>query len=137
MFALLLACGTQEAAVAIPMTSPAALTFEEGPLLADTAALRAWLEAGGSRVVLVPVHLGVDALALTDAHIGALPVRLDDTALGVSLHDRVRGVCSGATCTILVEGRWGALMGGEGDTLAVTRFVGLADPAITKAQGAR
>lgn len=137
MLSLLLACATQEAAVAGPMTPPSALTFEDGPLVADTAALRAWLVAGGARTVLVPVQVRVDALGVGDARIGALPVRLDDTALGVALHDRVRQACPDATCAILVEGRWGAVLGAEGDTLAVTRFVGLADPAEVRARGAR
>ena len=138
MLPLFLACATQEAAVAGPMTPAAAIEFEDGPLVADTAALREWLEAGGDRLVLVPVRVQVDALGITAAHLGELPVRLDDSALGVALLDRVRQACPAASCTVLLEARWGALVGGAGaDTLAVMRFVGAADSSVVRARGAR
>jgi hypothetical protein len=139
-----------ETAVARPLTADPPLAVEDGPAVADPAALLAWLEAGGARRVQLPVvltfapsRLGVAAAAVGAAP-GALPVRLDDAALGVALLDHARRLCpEGPTCAVWLEGRWGARdlaaeLGappGPAHGFTVLRVLGPADAAATHARG--
>lgn len=108
-----------------PIELPA---FEPGPPLQPAADLRAWLEKesrapdGQRRRFRLPVtlrfaegRLGVAGGALGSAP-DAITVALDDSALGVSLSDRARVVCSkeGAECTLWLVGYWGPLIQAPG-----------------------
>lgn len=98
--------------------------FTRGPALAPVEGLKAWLAAqrrddGHPRLVRVPVVMDCDGLGQPrNARVGGLPVALDDSALGISLADRVRQACPGAaTCHAWLEGLW------DGDRIKVRRFV--------------
>lgn len=69
-------------------------------------------------------------------------LRLDDTALGISLRDRLRGACGDEDrCVVLLSGRFGygsALLGGDGPTFSVLAFHGaLPADASPTAEAAR
>jgi len=85
------------------------LTFTRGPALSPPDALRAWLEQQGDRTVRLPVTLVLEAPhRIASARVGELPVTLDDSALGISLVDRLRQACPGqGECRVRLEGRWG------------------------------
>jgi hypothetical protein len=101
-------------------------------------ALVAWLtrnggqrDVGSAPVLKLPVVITMDAdrLGITGARLGAdggIALKLDDTALGIALVDRVRQKCKGDTpsCRVWLEGRWRALDGDVGQ-VQVTRFAGL------------
>lgn len=90
-----------------PMVGYVEKAKEQGPKLTPTAPLEAWLEASKGRVVRVPLSVRVEVLA-REVKLGELPVKVDDSALGVSFDDRVRSACKGETvaCRVWVEGRW-------------------------------
>jgi hypothetical protein len=89
-----------------------------GPSLADAAAVRAWLRAcaaaGVSVRVPVVVECGPAGVRMGHARIGteagALRADLDDTALGMSLEDHLRGAGAsfdgGGGGVAIVDGRW-------------------------------
>lgn len=99
-------------------------------------ALLSWLDAhggtpdiGAAPVLKLPVTItwGDQRLTLAGATLGGeggLALKLDDTALGISLKDRARNKCpkDSPSCRILIEGRWRGLEGEVG-TIQVTRFV--------------
>ena len=85
-----------------PLTAYVEQAKEPGPKLAPEAALVAWLEGAGDAVLRLPLTI-VDQ----GARLGSLAVEVDDTALGISLADRVRQACPGGRpCRVWVEGRW-------------------------------
>lgn len=85
------------------MTSYVEKAKEKGPALDPPEALKAWLDDGGDSVVRVPLTVQKSV----DARIGSLRVEVDDSALGVSLADRLRMACANEKkCTAWVEGRW-------------------------------
>ena len=97
-------------------------------------ALVAWLDRnggprdiGGQATLKLPVAVTMDAdrLGITGAALGALAVKLDDTALGIALKDRVRQKCpaDAPTCRVWIEGTWRGVSGDVGQ-IQVTRFVG-------------
>ena len=97
-------------------------------------ALVAWLDRnggprdiGGQATLKLPVAVTMDAdrLGITGATLGALAVKLDDTALGIALKDRVRQKCppDATTCRVWLEGTWRGVSGDVGQ-IQVTRFVG-------------
>ncbi|MDP2304938.1 MAG: hypothetical protein Q8P18_02810 [Pseudomonadota bacterium] len=142
-----------EPTVATPLTPPPARTFDDGPAVADPAAVLTWLDAGRGRRVQLPVVVQFDdqhRLAVTGASIGAggVPLKLDDTAMGIALIDQLRTLCPpGPACTVWLEGTWGPLMEGMPDfgtdagparhDFAVRRVVGLADATATQVRGER
>jgi len=99
-------------------------TFVDGPTIDPPAKLLEWLEktaaAEPSRRIRLPVvvrftnqhrigldggHIGVSAAVTPDA----IQVSLDDTAMGISLLDRVRGACPDekeTSCAVWLEGTW-------------------------------
>ncbi|MGV3624593.1 MAG: hypothetical protein ACO1OB_27485 [Archangium sp.] len=90
---------------------------EKGPPVEPVDALKAWLEASGDRVVRVPLTVTKTPPSDVDARIGSMPVEVDDSALGISLAERVRMACAEEkTCTVWVEGRW------RGGALKVIHF---------------
>lgn len=139
-----------------PMTPEPERTFEEGPPIADAAALLGWLEGTGKRRVRLPVVVAFEPLGVRRAWVGnggaeppegALLLKLDDTAMGVALLDHLRRACgeAAATCAVWLEGTWGPVIAGmpampgfdTGPKLhdfAVRRFVGRADASATHAQ---
>lgn len=107
LLALLGGCATAPVQpVARPMVPYAEKAKEKGPALEPVEALKAWLDEGGDSVVRVPLTV-TQAAPSVDARIGTLRVDLDDSALGISLAERVRMACAEQkTCTVWVEGRW-------------------------------
>jgi hypothetical protein len=102
------------------LTPPEPLFFVGGPKVAATADLERWLlqqtdEQQRPAVVRLPfVVTGAEgSIGATKAEAG-LTVRLDDSALGISLADRVRSACPGAErCAVWLEGNFGVPAGGE------------------------
>jgi uncharacterized sulfatase len=96
--------------------------FTRGPDISPSSRLLAWLDAelqrgespGGPRRIRLPVSVTLDAAGgVASARIGvsdeadAIKVRLNDSALGISLADRARQMCgSGSRCAVWVEGFW-------------------------------
>ncbi len=118
LFAVLTGCATgpREAAVK-PLTAYVEKQKEKGPNLEPADALRTWLRSSNGAVLRVPLTVTQDAPAGLAGRLGAMPVELDDSALGVSLVDRVRQACGAAvTCTVWVEARW------SDDVLRVLHF---------------
>ena len=119
-------------------------TFVDGPPIDPPAKLLEWLESTGSaeprpriRLPVVVRFRDAHRLGLDGGHIGVSPaimpgsiqVRLDDTAMGISLLDRVRGACPDdkqTECAVWLEGTWG---GGPERTFRVFRLVGVNPPA--------
>ena len=108
--------------MASPMTPSPVLTFVEGPALTD-AALPEWLAEQQARRTTLrlpvvvdfggPYRLGIQQAWLgsdtSDAGAAGMLLRLDDTAMSVSLMDHLRTACpEGARCAVWVEARWGA-----------------------------
>jgi hypothetical protein len=102
----------------------AELTFTRGHALSPPAALRAWLDQQGKKLVRAPVTVDTDPLgSVRGARLGELAVTLDDSALGISLADRLRHACpDAATCRVWLEGLWDASNPAE-PTLRLRRFV--------------
>jgi len=118
--------------------------FVDGPPIEPAAGLLAWLEKTGAaqprkRIRLPVVVRFSDAhrIGLDGGHIGVSPaiapgaiqVALDDTAMGISLLDRVREACPDdkqTECVVWLEGTW---LGGPRKQLQVLRLVGVNPPA--------
>lgn len=89
--------------------------YEVGAPLAPAAALRAWLDdQPPTTTYRLPVELTVSVLGVTGAALGfaadRLPVKVNDSALGESLADRVAGLCGedAETCALWLHGTWSA-----------------------------
>lgn len=118
-------------------------TFVNGPPIDPPEALLEWLETTASAEPRPRIRLPVvvrfkdqHRLGLDGGHIGVSPaatpaeikVTLDDTAMGISLLDRVREACPAPTetsCAVWLEGTWG---GGPSHQIRVLRLVGLNPP---------
>lgn len=106
-------------------TMPVERDFEAGPAVEEREQLLAWLaqharEGGSARTLRLPIALGLrdGGLHLGDAHLGLgsaeggvggerLVVLLDDSALGISLLDRVRQLArADGSCELWLEGSW-------------------------------
>lgn len=120
--------------------------FVAGPPVRPARNLLAWLQRVGRRRVRLPVVIRFDASPLRsrrDAFVGASPrdlssqplrLRLDDTAMGISLRTRLRSACPQARswCALWLEGTWGPLLrhrtaprpAGSPHPFAVRRVVG-------------
>ncbi len=112
-----------------PTNPDASDRFVQGPPLAPRADLLAWLEGDGEGALLqIPVVVHLSPLGIDSAHIGAqadaprddaVRLKLDDTALGISLAERLREHCSdGDPCIVWLEGQWGATVSGPGPDFA-------------------
>lgn len=103
--------------------------------LTPTAELLAWLDhnggardIGGPPRLKLPVEVTMDAdrLGIVGATLGEVAVKLDDTALGIALADRVRQKCpaGSTTCKVWLEGTWRG-HDAAGGQIQVTKFAGL------------
>ena len=103
------------------MSSPT----RQGPAIQPASALLAWFERDGKgRLVQVPVVVVPSPLGLASGHVAAAPaadastalsLKLDYTAMSVSLADQIRPDCPyGEPCAIWVEGYWGATIEAPG-----------------------
>ena len=99
--------------------------IQQGPAIQPSSALLAWFESDGKRqlvqvpVVVVPSPLGLNAGYVATSPGGdagsALSLKLDDTAMSVSLADQIRSDCAyDEPCAIWVEGYWGATIEAPG-----------------------
>jgi hypothetical protein len=94
------------------VTKPAPVAFKRGVALTSDAAVRTWLAAQRRKRVRLPVQVPVDEYgelaALSGVVAPSLAVTLDDSALGVSLADRVRDRRrpGAATAWLWLEGEW-------------------------------
>lgn len=127
-----------------PMTPHVAVPFVDGPAITDPG-LRAWLDAHRADLLQLPVVVdfgrdsragGTRAWLGTDVAgpgAGAIEVRLDDSALGIALLDRLRQSCpvGPRICAVWLEGRWS---GPEDPAFRVLHFVGPADANATHAR---
>ncbi|MEZ4367202.1 MAG: hypothetical protein R2939_13100 [Kofleriaceae bacterium] len=116
--------------------SDATGSFTRGPAVTPADGLRGWLDAQaaeGRRTVRLPVVIQLypeGPIKLAGARVGsasdALEIQLDDSRMGISLQDRLRGKyqVGDATCAAWLEGEW---LPGEG-TLAVTKVAGVIAP---------
>jgi hypothetical protein len=77
-------------------------SYVRGPAIADSSELVAWLATQQRRVRLPVV---IDRRASTRGYVGSLEIELDDTALGISLADRLRSL-GGDRVALWLEGRW-------------------------------
>lgn len=77
-------------------------TYVRGPAVANSAELVSWLATQARRVRLPVV---IDPRSPMQGYVGPVSVELDDTALGVSLADRLRSF-GGTRCALWLEGRW-------------------------------
>lgn len=118
------------------MTPPAPAATSHG--LEPRADLLAWLAANGGtpdigtppRLRLpVVVTMDADRLGITGATLGTAdghPLKLDDTALGIALKDRVRQKCpaDAPSCRVWLEGVWRGVVDGKG-VVQVLKFAGV------------
>jgi hypothetical protein len=131
---LLTSCSTAaESTMHGPKRPHQEVPFSRGPALAPTEELLPWLEAqmkedGSARVVRLPFELkqGINSIASARLGVGAaslLDVDIDDSAMNVSLADRVRHACPdpAVPCAAWLEGYWRS--SGEGYRFDATRFV--------------
>lgn len=88
------------------------LRFTRGAALSPTGDLVAWLDRQ-SALVRLPCTLtltpsgGIATATLGASASDTVAVTLTDLAMGVSLKDRLRQVCTpGGTCTVWLIGRW-------------------------------
>jgi hypothetical protein len=91
------------------LTPTPLLDFIDGPSATDEPALRAWLKARESdkHELRLPVAMENSGTGLRNFKVGAVAIEVDDTALGISLHDRVRALCGDAErCSAWLEGYW-------------------------------
>lgn len=91
------------------MTAATERGYVAGAALSDAAALQAWLDAAGDRLVKLPVIVDYDGIGYRDPRIAVLnlPITLDDSALGVGLADRVRVAGNGgAQAWLPIVGLW-------------------------------
>lgn len=125
-------------------------SFVDGPPIEPPGALLKWLESTATaqpkKRIRLPVvvhfkdahrigldggHIGTSPAALP----GAIQLALDDTAMGISLLDRVRQACPDqkqTDCVVWLEGTW---VGGPRRQFQVLRLVG-ANPPDPPAGGA-
>lgn len=87
--------------------------FVDGPLVAETPTLLVWLRAQQDtrRQLRLPVTLAMaqGGGSPREGQVGNVGIALSDSALGVSLADRVRSACGAAAkkkCTLWLEGYW-------------------------------
>jgi len=116
-----------ERAEARTMQPAPEITYGPGPELQPGEVLRAWLEDQGVRtpkpMLRLPVVLAFEqgqVMGATSAWIGVLPqapedavmLRIDDSALGISLQERVREHCApeADSCALWLDGTWGSLL---------------------------
>lgn len=134
-----LAFGPDDGEAAGPMKSPntPATPFVTGPRVDDPTALRHWLDrqrtaADAPRLLRLPVRVALetDVPRRVRSWLGApaggdsLEIRLDDTALGIALPERVTQYCKGpGPCFLWLEGTWLGDVEGQ-PTFAVTRVAG-------------
>lgn len=103
--------------------------FARGAPIRPTEGLVAWLDANKSadtkRVLRVPVMTTFDRISIKEAKIGDLPVRVHDSALGVSFLERANqyGKDSGGRCVLSLIGYW---RGGTEGLFDVIQVEGLA-----------
>ncbi len=99
-------------------TAPEPATWTDGPAIGAAADLVKWFEGEGKdAVVRVPVTIQATPIGIEKSWIGTtdpLHIRVDDSALGVSLLDRVHQHCPDpeAVCTLWMDGHWGGAGGG-------------------------
>lgn len=99
-------------------------TFDDGPGLSDET-LDRWLRDRQGHTVQLPVVVTVTPLGVGPARLAydpaaeGLAIALDDSAMGISLHDRLQPICAVGECAVILEGRWG-----EGG-LSVRKVAGL------------
>lgn len=115
------------------MTPVPTRTYVDGPSLTDDAALLDWLEASRGKALRLPVAVTFDdayRLAIETAHVGGVPLQLDDTAMAVAVLDQVRELCPADQpgCTVWLEGTWGAVL--QGVTMPMVPGPGLAGPDL-------
>ena len=117
---------------AMPDLSTSAQTLE------PQAELVAWLDhnggspdLGAAPVLKLPVTIAMDAdrLGITGATLGTADgqaLKLDDTALGIALKDRVRQKCpaDAPSCRVWLEGVWRGVVDGKG-VVQVLKFAGV------------
>jgi hypothetical protein len=107
--------------------NPTAAGFARGVALVPAADLVRWLaeqkrDIGKPVKLRLPVTLifkDTNQLGIANATIGsaadAPSVKLDDSALGVGIMDRIHGKCPGATtCAVWLEGNWRGIVDGKG-----------------------
>ena len=111
------------------------LSETKGPAIQPSSALLEWFEGPGKgRLVQVPVVVVPSVLGLASGYVGdaptadpesALSLKLDDTAMSVSLADNIRPDCAdGEPCAIWVEGYWGATLSAPGPSFGGPAFGG-------------
>ena len=96
-----------------PMTPHQPRSFKPGSPLRPSERLEAWLDRQQG-VLRLPVTISADSLGhVTRAMLGDLELKLGDSALGVSLADRIRQHCGPRAsdagtppCVLRLEGRW-------------------------------
>ncbi|MFT3712007.1 MAG: hypothetical protein QM817_30565 [Archangium sp.] len=84
---------------------------QRGPSITSEGPLKAWLDGVGNGVIRVPLTVVSGGFPGEPwvLKIGALSVKMNDSALGVSFEDRVRQVSKGSRpVRVWVEGRWDA-----------------------------
>jgi hypothetical protein len=94
-----------------PLTPYPELDFVDGPPVGDDDALANWLAAhdGDRRQLRLPVSMDNLGIAVANFVVGHIAIHVDDTALGVSLADRVRAKSEGqARLQLWLEGYWSA-----------------------------
>jgi hypothetical protein len=111
------------------------LSDTPGPAIQPASALLEWFEGPGKgRLVQVPVVVVPSPLGLASGYVagapaadasGALSLKLDDTAMSVSLADNIRPDCAyDEPCAIWVEGYWGATLAMPGPSFGGPDFGG-------------
>ena len=133
---------TEEALRAEQKTNPESSmsTFIDGPALSPSTELLEWLKSDGSDQLLkLPVEVSRSVLGVTGGTLGwgddALQLKLDDTAMGVGLFDRLPQHCGDeGPCHVWLEGYWGETvpmpdLGPHSDShpFSVRRLVGLVE----------
>jgi hypothetical protein len=136
--------GVTDAMPQHPLTPEPERTFVDGPPIDPPDALLEWLETTASadprpriRLPVVVRFRDQHRLGLDGGHIGVSPaalpgvigVTLDDSAMGISLLDRVRDACPDSketVCPVWLEGTWA---GGPSHKMRVFRLVGVNPPA--------
>ena len=106
------------------------ISWVSGPSIEPPDGLLAWLSTnatkpdGKRRRLRIPVviHFDEHQLQITNAFLGVpseaskgVTLHLDDSALGISLRDRLRKRCvkDELACTVWLEGYWGSLIGSD------------------------
>jgi hypothetical protein len=92
-----------------------------GPKVVPKEPLLAWLRQAGDAVIRFPVSVAPETSNV--GLLGELTVQLNDSALGMSLRDRLVTSCAGAPrCTVWLEGRW------RDGTIQVLHFARVTQP---------